>query len=312
MSEMAFYPGNKPAFAPPNTRAARIYVLIARQAPRAIVFRRGPAKLTLVLVWNLADDTFDYGQWFKGRIYERRSDLSPDGELLVYAAASNRRPLYSWTAVSRPPYLTALALWHDPGMWGGALFGDDWRTLKFNFLSLSEAPMRPTGQKLPKTLAVSRLEHTVDETTLTTRRLERDGWVTRDEGVRVSSKRGSALGYSFDPPRVRERAIGGSGLRLRVQLHGLYEANGRPYVETCQIHDKHGQVVTDLGRIDWADVDHTGDVLYAADGCLFRLRLEQIPAKGEIAMPTKVADLDALIPALEMDDSRGIPATAEL
>ena len=57
------------------------------------------------------------GQWFKGRIYEKRCDLSPDGTKLIYFAQKiNTRTLndpkysYAWTAISRPPYLTALAL----------------------------------------------------------------------------------------------------------------------------------------------------------------------------------------------------------
>jgi len=60
--------------------------------------------------WNTADDTFESGQWFRGRIYDRRSDLSPDGSLLLYFARKiNGRTLadkgytYAWTAVSKPP-----------------------------------------------------------------------------------------------------------------------------------------------------------------------------------------------------------------
>jgi hypothetical protein len=41
----------------------------------------------LLIKWHLKSDTFEIGQWFKGRIYERRCDLSPSGELLAYFAA---------------------------------------------------------------------------------------------------------------------------------------------------------------------------------------------------------------------------------
>src|SRR5690349_10747108 len=90
---------------------ARLFAILARESPTAVVFRRGPSRQVLLIKWNTADDTFEYGQWFKGRIYERRCDLSPDGELLLYFAADFRRPLYSWSAISRSPYLKALALW---------------------------------------------------------------------------------------------------------------------------------------------------------------------------------------------------------
>ena len=106
--------------------SARLYALIARDARRAVVFRRGPSKQVLVLLWNLKDDVLVPGQWFKGRIYERRCDLSPDGEMLAYFAAKHRGPFGTWTAVSRPPYLTALALWPKGDAWGGgALFEDE-------------------------------------------------------------------------------------------------------------------------------------------------------------------------------------------
>ncbi len=67
------------------------------------------------------------GQWFHGRIYERRGDLSPDGKLLVYFAANwkdrSGPNSGSWTAVSRPPYLSALAIWFKGDAWnGGGLF----------------------------------------------------------------------------------------------------------------------------------------------------------------------------------------------
>lgn len=69
------------------------------------------------------------GQWFKGRIYERRCDLSPSGEKLIYFAAKYRSPLYTWTAVSRPPFLTALLLWPKGDAWGGGGLFNNERTI---------------------------------------------------------------------------------------------------------------------------------------------------------------------------------------
>lgn len=89
----------------------RLFVLTARASRKAVIFRRGPSRHVAVISWDLARDTFTVGQWFTGRIYERRCDLSPDGEMLVYFAAGWRRQPFTWTAISRPPFLTALALW---------------------------------------------------------------------------------------------------------------------------------------------------------------------------------------------------------
>jgi hypothetical protein len=97
----------------------RIYAILAREAPFAVVFRRGPSKQVLTISWNTETHEFRMGQWFKGRIYERRCDLSSSGEKLIYFAAKYRSTLYTWTAVSRPPFPTALLLWPKGHAWGG-------------------------------------------------------------------------------------------------------------------------------------------------------------------------------------------------
>ena len=107
---------------------ARLHVLLAAKAPRGVVIRRGPSKNVALIHWDRRRDTFQLGQWLKGRIYERRSDLSPDGEYVIYFAMNGKwdsETKGSWTAISRAPYLRALALfakgdcWHGGGLWTG-------------------------------------------------------------------------------------------------------------------------------------------------------------------------------------------------
>ena len=57
----------------------RLYVIQARDAPRAVIFRRGPSAHVMLALWHTDTDRVEEGQWLKGRIYERRADLSPDG-----------------------------------------------------------------------------------------------------------------------------------------------------------------------------------------------------------------------------------------
>ena len=105
---------------------ARVHVLLARRAPVGVVIRRGPAKSVCTLLWDRRRDSFELGQWLKGRIYERRCDLSPDGEFLIYFALNGRwesETRGSWTAISRPPYLKAVVLYPKGDGWhGGGLF----------------------------------------------------------------------------------------------------------------------------------------------------------------------------------------------
>ncbi len=108
--------------------APRIHVLLASDAPLGLVIRRGPSKCVATLLWDRRRDEFQLGQWLKGRIYERRSDLSPDGKHVIYFAMNGNwksESKGSWTAISRAPYLKAVAFflkgdcWHGGGLWTG-------------------------------------------------------------------------------------------------------------------------------------------------------------------------------------------------
>ena len=97
--------------------APRLFVLTAAEAPRAVVLRRGSAREVATIGWDRKRETVEPGQWLRGRIYEHRSDLSPDGRhLIVFAGKGGSR---WWTAVSRAPWLTALVYLPQSSTWGG-------------------------------------------------------------------------------------------------------------------------------------------------------------------------------------------------
>jgi hypothetical protein len=92
-----------------------------------------------VVKWHTDTDQFEHGQWFHGRIYAERCGLSPSGALFVYFAMKYGRVdtengyQQTFTAVSRPPYLTALAMWPQGDTWGGGgRFIDD-QTLRLAY-----------------------------------------------------------------------------------------------------------------------------------------------------------------------------------
>jgi hypothetical protein len=128
-----------------------MFVLLARAANVGVILRRGPTEWWHVTLWDTRHDRFGSGQWFHGRIYPEKCDLSPDGSLFIYFAAKFGRPhAYrgygdSWTAVSRPPYLTALALWPIGGTYGGrGVFFDD-RSVVIGHLAPKHHPDHPPG-----------------------------------------------------------------------------------------------------------------------------------------------------------------------
>ena len=109
-----------------TTFPARLHILLARDKPLGVIFRRGPSKKVCTFLWDLTNHSFTLGQWLKGKIYERRSDLSPNGKYLIYFAMNgkwNSETRGSWTAISRAPWLHAIELYGKGDCWeGGGLF----------------------------------------------------------------------------------------------------------------------------------------------------------------------------------------------
>jgi hypothetical protein len=83
-------------------------------------------------------------------MYPEKCDVSPDGKLFIYFAAKFGRGYArgyhdTWTAVSRPPYLTALALSPVGGTYGGSgAFFDD-RTVLIGAIAPQHHPDHPPG-----------------------------------------------------------------------------------------------------------------------------------------------------------------------
>ena len=135
--------------------SARIHVILARGAPTALVIRRGPSKHVATMLWDRESDSFELGQWLKGRIYERRCDVSPDGKHFIYFAMNgkwNQQAQGAWTAVSRTPYLKAIALypkgdcWHGGGLWtNNQQFWVNGGETLFETSEVKNHQYRPTG-----------------------------------------------------------------------------------------------------------------------------------------------------------------------
>ncbi|MDF2116802.1 hypothetical protein PY365_14550 [Roseiarcaceae bacterium H3SJ34-1] len=298
---------------PLDTDGVNLYALVAREARIAVVFRRGPARRTQVLLWRLDTDTVESGQWFKGRIYERRCDLSADGTLLALFCASFRKPLFSWTAITRPPYVAPLALWPKGDCWGGGgLF--DGGVLKLNHGSGAAGDPQESGLKLdpafrlPAHLSMQPLPMPLgqglgrgEDDPIRVLRMERDGWqwIGAKPGPHIRQTKSNVY-QVFDKPFVARRAIGGhqSGpLFLQLQHHAIAENQGRWYLETAQIVDGENRALFDLGRVDFADLDPNGDVLYGTKGWLCRLPLAQWTRDEQgqsdsAPKPLRVADLN--------------------
>jgi len=231
----------------------------------------------LLIGWNTANDTFQPGQWLKGRIYERRCDLSPKGNLLVYFAANYQKPHYSWTALSRPPFLAALAMWPKGDGWGGGGLFLSRTRLALNHrdgeLKLAD------GFSVPKWLKVEQFGQRPgwgEDGPIHCERLERDGWELVEYPTKTKDDFGAKVWIEYSPPikwrkphpKWRKR------YSLEMSILGIKEKEGPWYlIEHSVMRD--GDCVDKIGRSDWADWSQSGDLLFAMNGCIYRAQCDE-------------------------------------
>lgn len=102
------------------TTPPRLYCIPATEAPVVAVLRRGPADWSHVGRWDLVKERYEPGAWLHGRIFPRRSDVSPDGRFLCYFAHKANAAWEhgeTYVAVSKLPWLTALHAAGTCGTW---------------------------------------------------------------------------------------------------------------------------------------------------------------------------------------------------
>jgi hypothetical protein len=301
-----------------SATSCRLYVIQARDGRSAVVFRRGPSRQVAVLRWWLATETVTLGQWFRGRIYERRCDLSPDGSLLVYFAAKHRGPFGTWTAVSRPPYLTALALWPKGDAWGGGGLFRSARRLGLNHPEhqLATAP----GLAPPRSFHVERYAPYAgggEDDPILHDRMIRDGWRLVAQGNPSTYRSSGPARWVLDEPEIyarpqpptstRQRSPPKAAhpLELRRELHAVGVTQGPWYREDFLIVDARGRCLRLFADCDWADWQSNGDLLAATGGKLYRLTAAD--AQTESADPLAGAHIVADLAPLVIETSAAPP-----
>lgn len=286
---------------------AHLFFVLAKDAPVGAIFRRGPNKWVQTIKWNTNSDTFEPGQWFCGRIYEKRCDLSPDGSKLVYfaqkmtwKARNDREYTTNWTAVSKLPYLTALALWpKGSNSDGGGTFISN-TELRLNHC---RSQSTPHPAHLPQGLTVldngdSDALLGWDEPVLG-RRLERDGWSAvqamaaelaaspYEQELTARIKTGLpcdvdwATSANLDNRRrwltraagIRCKSNGAGSATLTVTttaapIQQAWRSSYQELVHTFKVDDAKG-ASSILARVEWADFDQSGRLVFVRDGRLF-------------------------------------------
>jgi hypothetical protein len=242
----------------------RVFGIHAQKVPLCILLRRGPRQWVQVILWNTQKDIFKEGAWFRGRIYERRCDLSPKGDYFIYFASKftprtlQKENTYSqaWTAVSEPPSLTAFLLWPKGNTWhGGGIFLDE-KTLWLNHPSDQAIPHPSHQSTIFKVL--SNPEAQGEDVPIYEKRLFLKGW--------------RQLSTSPDLAAVWEKTLPDKSI-LRRSLKTIKSKSLQNRVqEEFYLLSPQGSVFP-LSGTTWADLDLKGKILFSREGCVYRAYL---------------------------------------
>ncbi len=274
----------RPARVPP-----RVYCIPAAAAPVVAVFRRGPSAWAHIGRWDLDQGTYEPGAWFRGRIFPRRSDVSPDGRYLCYFA---HKPTArwehgdSWVAVSRLPWLAALHAFPGLGTW----------TRGYHFTA-DGASDHPDDEGLPMPWGLRAIP--LDQFPTERRRgwTEAPGSPARDPRDTWDQRRNA---------RLRKERPGGDA-ELRVESVGapggefgnVQAVDGLRAVYSLEA----GGDTRVLSDVQWADWSDDGRLLVATRDAKLQIRDPDVGAAAAVLFERDIAALEP--------DPRPAPAWAE-
>lgn len=252
-----------------RSRFPRIFGIQATRAPIVAVVRRGPSDWSQVGRWDVARDIYEAGSWIRAKVYPQRCDLSPDGRWLCYFALKGNARWDvgdTYVAISRLPWLTALAAWSTAGTWTRGLhFVED--------REVWDAPGPDEGDAAPCRrqfgLALTRPAGFAVE--------RRRGWTESSE----SPPRGANdLWDEARSDRVTlEKPRPGSKSATRLRVHGRFAAfrSGEPAPVVYEAVEE-GDVIP-LEDVQWADWGADGRLLVATLDGKLQIRDGERPAE---------------------------------
>lgn len=263
-----------------KTFPARVHVLIASKSDKALIIRRGPSKLTCVIEWDRKKSIFKVSQWIKGRVYERRSDLSPSGKHWIYFAMNGKwrsDAKGAWTAIARAPWLKAVSLFPKGDCWhGGGLFLSDksyWLNDGYGHQTMHDnREVQRNKQYVPSNQYGGECLHVYYN------RLQRDGW---DIGDCVQKEK-----WHTETAFVKKIA---KQWTLRKICHSQVESPvGKGcYWDEHELVSKSGVVISkpDWEWAEWVD----NNICYAEKGILYQLNTQNM---NNLAEPKLLHDFN--------------------
>jgi hypothetical protein len=255
----------------------RLFGIPATRSPVVAILRRGPSAWSQVLRWDPQAGTLERGSWIRANLYPQRCDLSPDGRWLSYFTLRQKStwaagPTY--IAISRLPWLTALAAWGTCGTWTcGLHFVDRRRTWEVG--PPAEGEIEPLRKRYGFGLELTRPPAFAVE--------RRRGWTELAD----SPPYDPALDL-WDirrvPRLIMEKPRPGSDASVRLTVAGWYAAyrSGQPSWSEVMYTIHYGDAQRRLEQVQWADWDRTGRLLVATTTGQLQVRGEPWDATGTV------------------------------
>lgn len=222
------------------------------------ILRRGPSDWSQVNRWDPEAGTFERGSWIHANLYPQRCDLSPDGQWFSYFTLRQKS---SWAAgptyiaISRLPWLTALAAWGTCGTWTcGLHFVERRRTWEVG--PPAEGDIEPLRQRYGFGLELTRPPGFAVE--------RRRGW-----SETADSPPYDAANDPWDIRRVprltMEKPRPGLEPSTRLTVAGWFAAyrSGQPSWSEVRYAIETGEPRRPLDGVQWADWDRAGRLLVA-------------------------------------------------
>lgn len=270
-----------------NSLPARIHLLPAKTAPYVIVIRRKPTKWFHVMRWNTSTDEIEHGSWFNGHLYAKRSDVSFDGQWMVYLAMGSTGK--TWNGVCRLPFLKTAVDVPGNGTWYGGGYWASEQLLKLNawHWPMLRGLRKKAAKVLPFQIEEFCATHNAEDLGVLYPRLQRDGWQRCGENYGKDNK--------LAGNKYRVECIGDDGWRHQLSKdHPVLRAQYIGYFEhgyTFRFWLEEYPNIIDQ-EVDWAGWDALGQLIFSRQGVLYKYSLDTISSKK----PTTVIDLEHLTP----------------
>lgn len=267
----------------------RLYGILALTAPTVVIFWQGPGRVAGLVRWNLEDDSIDFGDSMRGKIFEREADVSPSGEFAAFVSVRLDQHNIGFSAcVTRVPGLSPV-LSSRVGvkdLTAGFFCGDNRFSTHLHELSCS-APELPFKVDADVSMPVNGESPEIE-------RMQRTGWTIEENIVTATGPEESFSQSDFKSPRALGGAFkkayryvaGHSTLKPRIlskragefALERIDSLVAHHLEVRYRVRALNGSLSIDLPGFEWVDVDRSGQLLLARDSAIYRGTLERFPS----------------------------------